>query len=225
MKGCVADILAQKLDFQQKQLESGEVPVRKAESTTRVVSKSQLKTATKTAMSDEDNSTGEELHFDASRNLAYIIYGGMYTGIAQHFIYNEIFPQIFGHDPTTLTIISEVIANALIVGPLIGMPVAYLTKALVLHHQSSDNPISEGLKRYAEDVQLKGLLFKYWALWCPVQTLTFSVVPEHLRVAFMAAVSFFWFVILSTVSADGEEHAGGSSSGSKQGAYAFPQRP
>lgn len=36
-------------------------------------------------------------------------------------------------------------------------------------------------------------------LWGPVQRLTFSIVPDHLRITFIAAVSFFWLIILSTI--------------------------
>lgn len=46
-----------------------------------------------------------------------------------------------------------------------------------------------------------GLLTKYFLLWGPVQCITFSIVPEHLRVSFIAVVSFFWLIILSSVSA------------------------
>jgi len=236
IKGSLADAIAQRLDVQQSKAPTDEDAAARAAS-------SQL-VATKTAQSigDDDTSSNQEVQFDPSRNLAYVIYGGMYTGIAQHFIYNELFPQIFGHDPTGLTVFSEVVANALVVGPLIGMPIAYLIKALVLQQPSpssdddntnSSNPISEGLRRYTEDCCSKGLLIKYWAVWCPVQTLTFSVVPEHLRVAFMAAVSFFWFVILSTVSADGQEMSSSSEltqdadllveGGRHDAPYGFPQ--
>lgn len=215
IKGSLADAFAQRLDDEKKSTQAQDVS----------------NAAIPTARGDADLADTSESHFNTPRNLAYVIYGGMYTGIAQHFIYNELFPHVFGHDPTAMTVFLEVVANALLVGPLLGLPAAYLTKALVLH--PSDNPISEGLRRYAEDVQLKGLLLKYWALWVPVQTLTFSVVPEHLRISFMAAVSFFWFVILSTVSAEGQDEASSNSENGaltstefeEQDTYPFPQRP
>ena len=30
----------------------------------------------------------------------------------------------------------------------------------------------------------------YWTIWIPVQTIAFSIVPQHLRISFIAAVSF-----------------------------------
>lgn len=89
---------------------------------------------------------------------------------------------------------TKVIFDQLVLTPLAALPVCYLVKAAVFK-----TPLRSGLEHYARDVQ-QGLLFKAWALWTPTQCLTFSVVPEHLRIAFIAFVSFFWLIILSNVS-------------------------
>ena len=222
IKGSLADAIAQRLDHKSQHSPAEDNDNVESKATDNIL----LRSDTLSNYDEIDERQGEEstTTFNASRNLAYVIYGGLYTGIAQHFIYNEIFPQIFGNDPTPLTVLSEVAANALIVGPLLGLPVAYLTKALVIY-PTHGNPLTEGLKRYAEDVQIKGLLVKYWALWVPVQGITFAYVPEHLRITFMAFVSFFWFVILSVVSADGEEGAVDVSVTPANTPPAVPQRP
>lgn len=46
---------------------------------------------------------------------------------------------------------------------------------------------------------------KRYSLWGPVQCLTFGVVPQHLRIAFIALVSFFWLIIFSSVTAKGQK--------------------
>ena len=51
----------------------------------------------------------------------------------------------------------------------------------------------------------EGLIFKYWCFWIPAQSLTFGVVSEHLRIASAAAVSFFWLVVFSSISYNGED--------------------
>jgi protein Mpv17 len=58
----------------------------------------------------------------------------------------------------------------------------------------------EGLAKYVKDIKDQGLLQKYWSVWLPAQTLQFSVVPHHLQVAFLATVSFFWFMLFSHLS-------------------------
>uniref|UniRef100_A0A7S4K7P4 Peroxisomal membrane protein MPV17 n=1 Tax=Odontella aurita TaxID=265563 RepID=A0A7S4K7P4_9STRA len=146
------------------------------------------------AMGFDGEDVGQQ-SFSPLRNLAFILYGGLYTGCAQEIIFNEIYPRIFGASPSALTVAKEVAVDSFVVAPLLCLPIAYFTKAVVFNYSPR-----EGLRRYAEDVRLKGLLAKYWALWIPVQTLTFTVVPEHLRIAFVAMVSFFWFIILSFTS-------------------------
>ena len=222
IKGSLADAIAQRLDHKSHHASADDDDIVESKATNNIL----LRSDTLSDYNEQDERQEEEstTTFNPSRNLAYVIYGGLYTGIAQHYIYNEIFPQIFGNDPTPLTVLSEVAANALIVGPMLGLPVAYLTKALVIH-PTDGNPLIEGFKRYAEDVQIKGLLIKYWALWVPVQGITFAYVPEHLRITFMAFVSFFWFVILSVVSADGEEAGVDVSVTPANTPPAVPQRP
>ena len=62
---------------------------------------------------------------------------------------------------------------------------------------------------YMEDIRKHGLLtkYRYFVLWGPVQCsmfnaqcITFSIIPEHFRVTFIAMVSFFWLIILSTIA-------------------------
>jgi hypothetical protein len=61
--------------------------------------------------------------------------------------------------------------------------------------------LQDGLNKYMEHVQFRGLLTKYWSIWLPVQCLTFSVVPAQYRVVFVAAISFLWVILLSAISA------------------------
>jgi hypothetical protein len=79
-------------------------------------------------------------------------------------------------------------------------PIAYISKALIYRYS-----FKEAFRRYKEDIQEHGLLTKYFSLWFPVQCLTFSVVPEHFRVTFIACVSFFWLIILSSIASKSRE--------------------
>lgn len=133
---------------------------------------------------------------DTARNIAFLLYGAVYQGMAQEFIYNHLYPMWFGTDTSVLVVLKKVLFDLLIQTTLVTLPIAYLTKAAIGRY-----PAQEGLKRYWEDITTNGILSKYFMLWGPVQCLTFSIVPEHLRVSFIAVVSFFWLIILSTVSA------------------------
>lgn len=135
-----------------------------------------------------------EHRFCWSRNSAFILYGSLYQGVAQHFIFNEIYPAVFGSGTDVGTVASKVLFDQLVLTPFLCLPVAYLVKAAVFKR-----PLREGLSHYLGDAK-KDLLWKYWLLWTPVQCLTFTVVPDHLRIPFIAVVSFFWLIILSSIS-------------------------
>mmetsp|Transcript_4673 Transcript_4673/g.6521 ORF Transcript_4673/g.6521 Transcript_4673/m.6521 type:complete len:249 (+) Transcript_4673:44-790(+) len=147
-----------------------------------------------------DNKDKEKVEFE--RNLAFILYGGLYQGIAQYFIYNVMFPQWFGSGHDIITVGTQVVFDLGIISPFLCLPVAYLTKSTIY----GNTPI-EGMKKYVNDVRYQGLLLKYYKIWFPAQCLTFGVVPEHLRIVFIACVSFFWLILLSSITATPMENA------------------
>lgn len=143
---------------------------------------------------------------DVSRNLGFLLYGGLYTGCFQNFLYNGLFPIWFGTDSSWITITKQVLADNFIFGPLLCLPIAYVFKGCFASDQElSIDSLRSGLDKYREDVFERNLLKTYWMIWMPVQFLTFSVIPPHFRVVFVALVSFFWFFLLSTISSKGGE--------------------
>ena len=138
--------------------------------------------------------------FEKRRNFAFLLYGGLYQGMAQEIIFNEVFPKLFGQGTDFLTVLSKVSFDMFVVSPFVCLPVAYLVKSVIFQYT-----VGEALSRYKDDVMKNGLLVKYWSLWGPVQCLTFGVVPVHLRIAFIAVISFFWLIIFSSVAAKGQK--------------------
>jgi hypothetical protein len=149
-------------------------------------------------------STSTSQGVDLSRNMAFIFYGGLYSGLAQQFFYTALFPAWFGHAHTWQTVAMEVGIDMAVIGPFLCLPIAYIVKTAFTDELTVEN-VKLGLEKYVEDVKLRGLLFKYWAVWIPAQSLTFSVIPEHFRILFVAAISFFWMFILSSTSASTED--------------------
>lgn len=103
-------------------------------------------------------------------------------------------PFFFGTGTDLTTVATKVVFDQFVTTPFLCLPVAYLVKAAVF-----DRPLRSGLEHYVQDAK-NDLLWKYWLLWTPTTSLTFSVVPEHLRIPFIAFVSFFWLIILSNIS-------------------------
>jgi protein Mpv17 len=144
---------------------------------------------------DEVDSATPPSRFQPLRNLAYLLYGGLYQGCAQHFLYNVCFPVWFGDNKNILTVLKKVSFDLLVLTPTLCLPTAYLTKALIFRYS-----LQEGLKRYIHDVKNNGLLKKYSLMWGPVHCLTFGVIPAHLRIVFIAAFSFVWLIVLSSLT-------------------------
>eukprot|EP00746_Dinoflagellata_sp_MGD_P012893 gnl/MRDRNA2_/MRDRNA2_127633_c0_seq1.p1 gnl/MRDRNA2_/MRDRNA2_127633_c0~~gnl/MRDRNA2_/MRDRNA2_127633_c0_seq1.p1 ORF type:complete len:435 (-),score=54.31 gnl/MRDRNA2_/MRDRNA2_127633_c0_seq1:5-1219(-) len=150
------------------------------------------------AQVSERDDTSKRKAFCWLRNLAFLLYAGCYQGCMQHFIYNKMFPIMFGAGSDLQTVFLKVFFELFIQTPLVCLPLAYLIKAIIFKGLAL-KCLQQGLSAYINDVVNHGILQKYWMLWGPVQCLTFSVVPEHLRISFIAAVSFFWTIILSSI--------------------------
>ncbi|EOD40505.1 hypothetical protein EMIHUDRAFT_422938 [Emiliania huxleyi CCMP1516] len=131
----------------------------------------------------------------ARRTLAFLLYGGIYQGCFQHWLFNRMLPALVGEGSDLRTVLSKVAVDQLILTPFLCLPAAYLFKALAFGYGAR-----LALRRYLADAR-RDLLAKYWALWTPVQCLTFGVVPPQWRIAFVAAVSFFWLIVLSSITA------------------------
>ena len=128
------------------------------------------------------------------RNVAFILYGGLYQGCLQYYIFNVCYPIWFGTGYDRRTVLLQMAFDQFIQTPFLCLPVAYLFKAFAF-----GEPLSEGLRRYLSDAR-KDLLWKYWLVWGPVQCVTFGVLQPQWRVPFIALVSFFWLIVLSTIS-------------------------
>lgn len=188
IKASAADFVAQKNEVIQ------EIEYDRNDDHNLFTSSSSIPTATV-----EDNDGIQTI--DAKRNFSFIMYGGLYQGVAQLIIFNQIYPHIFGDGTDVITVLSKVAFDNAVSAPLICLPVAYLVKSVVFQFS-----LEEAVMRYVQDAK-DGLIFKYWCFWVPAQSLTFSVIPPHLRIAFVAAVSFFWLVVFSSISSNASEES------------------
>ena len=138
--------------------------------------------------------------FCLRRNLAMVLYSGTVLGITVEIMYNTAFPWMFGAGSSLAKVIKMTLFDSLINAPLLWLPPAYLMQALISRY-----PKRDALAKYVRDVRENGLLTKYWSLWLPASFLNFLAVPPHFRVAFVAAVSFFWMIVLSLVANNNQD--------------------
>lgn len=133
---------------------------------------------------------------DRRRLLAFLLYGGLYQGMVQEYAYNNLFSAWFGRGTDWRSVFIKVGFNLAAWSPLVTLPAAYVIKAAVFRQTAG-----ETLRAYMHDIRKEGLLTKFWMMWLPLHTLTFSVVPEHLRITWIAMWSFLWMILFSKIAA------------------------
>ena len=149
-------------------------------------------------LTDEMNQSKQ---LEYQRNFAFILYGGLYQGIAQEYLYNHLFPLWFGIGNDMATVFTKVLFDLTVVSPFICIPIAYIVKSIIYRqHWWSD-----GIAKYVYDLRYNRLLFTYYAIWCPAGICSFGLIPDHYRIAFIAFISFFWLILLSTISSSSKE--------------------
>lgn len=129
------------------------------------------------------------------RNTAFFLYGGFFQGMVFEYLFNTYYPRLFGTGTDLLTVFKKVTFDLFVCTPFLCLPLAYLTKGVVY-----GTSIQESLGQYKYDVLVKKLLHKSWALWGIVHSLTFSVIPKHLRISFVTGVNLCWMIILSSIA-------------------------
>ena len=152
----------------------------------------------------KSQSMTSDIDFDPKRNLAFLLYGGFYQGMFLQFLYTTVYPCIYGSSPYQTQY--QIHTDILFFGPLLTLPLAYIIKSVITDSEievsTSSNRILQGLEKYQDAVLHQNLLLKYWLVWAPAQTVNFTMVPPHLRVFFVAAVSFVWVFMLSLISSE-----------------------
>ena len=190
IKGCSADMIAQFLASKREHREEEEQRMQQLEDNPFYTL---VKKATWGGEILSEFEGRKNFNVDWSRSLTFILYGGFYQGMVLEFIYNHVLP-LFGTGTDVKTVARKVAVDMGFISPCITIPTAYVIKGFLI-----GNTFVQSLANYVDDVVNKGLLFKNWMIFVPVQCITFSIVPEHFRVSFVACISFFWMIILSSI--------------------------
>lgn len=176
IKASTADIIAQRRHFKKRREEGDDLDV--------VINSDGSLTTTEASTK-----------VDFRRNLAYMVYGAFYQGLFLEHSYNHIYPWMFGTSADFFSVVKKVSFDMMFQSPVLTLPIAYLSKALIFRY-----PFREAIRRYVDDVMNHKLLLKYYILWIPMMVIAFGFVPDHFRVTFCASISFFWMIILSSIS-------------------------
>jgi hypothetical protein len=127
--------------------------------------------------------------FCPRRNMSFLLYGGLYQGMANEYIFNTLLPFWFGTNQMLQALVA-----VFFFGSVVSLPIAYRIKAFVFGYSAK-----EGFRRYWHDVTKNGLLKKFWSVWVPVNCTNFGLVPPCYRITVNSIVAFCWLMVLSTI--------------------------
>ena len=134
---------------------------------------------------------------DWARAGTFSFYGGWYCGWFQHGLYNIIYHRMFGASTAISNAIRKVAFDSVFHVPFVIFPVYYVYKAWMLGGQHGSTAL-EGLALYEEEAL--SINARYFSIWIPANMLVFTVVPKHLRIAFIATTSFAWLSLVSFIT-------------------------
>lgn len=137
--------------------------------------------------------------FHLRRSIAFGIHGLLYIGVVQYVLWIRIFPFIIRNLPAKVArreTSTMVVMDMALHIPFLYFPVFYVLKELIVNEGNLNTLMLRSAytiwrTNLCEDIKMS------WTVWGPVQCVTFSIIPMHLRVPFVSAVNFMWTCILS----------------------------
>mmetsp|Transcript_53189 Transcript_53189/g.122217 ORF Transcript_53189/g.122217 Transcript_53189/m.122217 type:complete len:187 (-) Transcript_53189:179-739(-) len=126
---------------------------------------------------------------DYKRTAAFTIFGCGWMGAGQYFVYCKLLEALLPAR-TVSAALGKMSLDQFIHVPFVFMPIFYLTDACV-----QGEGISYARQKYENEIV--ETMTANWQLWLPAQFIGFRFVPPHVRVPYVACVSFVWTMILS----------------------------
>ena len=133
-----------------------------------------------------------------SRNAVFATFGFLYMGCFQYWLFNTIFFKFFPGTSFTQTL-KKVCCDSFIKAPFFYFPFFYLIRTFVHEREKFFQRETVLSLKTTYKKNISGDLKRFWSLWFPVNMITFGVMPIHLRLPFIASISFFWCICLSII--------------------------
>ena len=160
-----------------------------------------------------------------ARVAAFTLFGAGYLGCVQYFVYVRAFTRVlfprakaFLDMPVRARLrdarglrdsLGQVALDSFVHAPFMYFPAFYACKGAV-EARGAPGCIDAGIAKWRAN--LWDDMLEYWKVWSPAQLVNFTLLPGHMRIPFIAAVSLFWTVLLSLARGDdgqGRAHGGG----------------
>ena len=139
---------------------------------------------------------------DVARSALFAAFGASYQGVGQYFMINVLLERRLFPGRALRDVLAKVAATNLLMDPLVFFPCFY-TMREVMTGGGGDGGGGGGMRaRLAAPVEtVSAALGKYrtnmlvdwrnsWLVWVPAHCVTYGLCPVHLRISWMASVSF-----------------------------------
>ena len=137
------------------------------------------------------------------RSCAFALFGFVWMGAGQYLVYVRILDSLLPRT-TNATAVAKVVLDQFIHVPLVFMPLFYLTDGWVEAVARGEEvlaclPHAAHHASYRYKREIRETMLANWQIWLPAQFVCFRLVPGHLRVPYVACVSFVWTMVLSVL--------------------------
>mmetsp|Transcript_29976 Transcript_29976/g.41845 ORF Transcript_29976/g.41845 Transcript_29976/m.41845 type:complete len:239 (+) Transcript_29976:57-773(+) len=137
---------------------------------------------------------------DLRRSVLFASFAMTYQGLFQYATFNTLGTYIWPGQGLR-AVVSKVIGVNFFLDPVFFFPSFYTMKELVNVNVTDgrkleiSQALSDGMKKYRQNCYQDW--FNTWVMWVPGHIITFGVVPPHLRMPWVAALSFSYMCVLS----------------------------
>ena len=146
----------------------------------------------------------EKWSFDWHRNASFTAFGSFYMGGFAHIVYTRYIPWILSRkvflkslNQTGKTNLKRGIDGSLLDNTL-HAPLFYLPSYFIFTDTMRGQDSAFIIQHFEESYF--PTLLTLWGIWIPVQMITFSVMPTHLRTTFVNTVCLIWNIWLDFYS-------------------------
>ena len=144
----------------------------------------------------------ERREVDQRRLLTFFTLGATYQGCAQYWLFNCLFERWFP-GRAMLPTLQKVLAANLIADPVFFFPTFYTLNEFLAREPEdalSLDTVRVALGKYYDNCFIDWR--NTWGVWLPGHLVTYGVMPPHLRMPWIAAVSFGYLSLLSFTRGD-----------------------
>jgi protein Mpv17 len=154
-------------------------------------------------LSGEEEKSIPPKDWDVVRTNAFVVFGALYTGGAQHFIFNYLNNSF--DEPLARLAMAQFFFIPFCYYPTF----LFMTPALRAgweHGFGSEEAKARQNQLFSEVAsKIPPTLLRNWCFWLPVQFVQFNFIPAELNVTFTAAFGVIWNAILSWSTAAGKQ--------------------